>query len=179
MTVSYSRGSINRHAGSHDPTSTSTTSQQIRFVLGVLPFLPRDDASIGHHTPSITLFTCSSSRATTLINNATGLGSPVKQLLEGGAHIISQNQPNSGTGTWPLWYHTPATSQSISTAAPEFLNSPGILRTASQTFNNVSWSCLVDVRHLSPSMLFKTTSRAACHADEGLQYFRDAKIVAN
>ena len=35
----------------------------------VLPFLRRDDASIGHHTPLITLFTWSSSRATTLIND--------------------------------------------------------------------------------------------------------------
>ena len=41
-----------------------------------MPFLRRGDASIGHHTPLITLFTCSSSRATTLINNATGIGSP-------------------------------------------------------------------------------------------------------
>ena len=57
---------------------------------------------------AITLFTCSFSRATILINNATGLGSPVKYLLQRGAHIISQNQPNSGSGTWPLWYqHQP------------------------------------------------------------------------
>ena len=38
-----------------------------------LDFPPQDDASIGHHTPSITLFACSSSRAKTLIKDPTGL----------------------------------------------------------------------------------------------------------
>ena len=80
-----------------------------------MPFLRRDDASIWHHTRSTTLFTCSSFRATTLLNNATGLGSPVKYLVQGGAYIISQNRPNSGSGTWFIWYHTPATSQFTST----------------------------------------------------------------
>ena len=54
-----------------------------------------------------------------------------------------------------------------SVAAPEFLNSPGILRTTSQTCNNVTWSCLVDVHHFSPSMLFKTTSRVASISTAG------------
>ena len=80
-----------------------------------MAFLRREDASIEHHTPSIILFICSASRATTPLNNATGLGSPVKYLVQSGAHIISQNQPNRGSGTWPLWYHTPATSQFTST----------------------------------------------------------------
>ena len=36
--------------------------------------------------------------------------------------------------------------------APEFLNCPGILRTASQTRNNVSWSCLFGGRIPPPSI---------------------------
>ena len=71
----------------------------------------------GTTPPSITLFTCFSPRATTLITIATGLGSPVKYILQSGAHIISQNQPNSGSGSLPLSYHTPATSQSTTTCS--------------------------------------------------------------
>ena len=54
-------------------------------------------------------------------------------------------------------FHVPHALHSV--AAPEFLNCPGIL--GSKTCNNVSCGCLVDVHHLSPSILFKTTSRVA------------------
>ena len=46
-------------------------------------------------------------------------------------------------------FHVP---HELQCSPSEYLNSLGLLRTAPQTCNIVSWSCLVDVYHLSPSI---------------------------
>ena len=82
--------------------------------FGVLPFPRQDDVSVGHPPPSITLFTYMLFTSNNADKQRYWARAPSKiSSTERSSHRNSQ--PSSGSGTWSLWYYTPATSQSTST----------------------------------------------------------------